>query len=95
MVAVDLTGLRFGKLIAVEYLGKSKWKCLCECGHYKIAKASNLKAGVTWNCGCEKRKKKKVVWSGCQEDCFHCEYKDCLRPDYLCHETDHHKRRKE
>lgn len=26
----------------------------------------------------------KQVWNGCNEDCFNCEYIDCLKPDNLC-----------
>lgn len=26
----------------------------------------------------------KRVWDGCDEDCFNCEYVDCLRPENKC-----------
>ena len=26
----------------------------------------------------------KYVWEGCSEDCFNCEYYDCLRPANKC-----------
>lgn len=47
----DLTGKRFGKLIAVEYLGKSEWKCVCDCGNEHIVKTNYLTSGDTKSCG--------------------------------------------
>lgn len=63
--ASDLTGMRFGKLLVIERAentpqNKARWKCLCDCGNYKIVRASDLKAGYTNSCGClfsEGRKK--------------------------------------
>jgi len=52
----DLTGKRFGKLIATKLIvGKSKttkWQCLCDCGEETIAGAGHLKDGHTKSCGC-------------------------------------------
>ena len=56
MLPEDLKGRKFGKLTAVEYMGKSRWRCVCECGGEKITKASSLKTGMTTSCGCIKRK---------------------------------------
>ena len=39
MLPEDLKGRKFGKLTAVEYMGKSRWRCVCECGGEKITKA--------------------------------------------------------
>lgn len=59
--AIDLTGLKFGKLTAVKYMysdnsKKSKrgrfWLCECECGGYKIANACDLRRGSVTSCGC-------------------------------------------
>lgn len=46
----DLTGQRFGKLTVVTYIGKSKWKCKCDCGNYAIVRTSDLNR--TNSCGC-------------------------------------------
>lgn len=27
----------------------------------------------------------KRTWSGCNDDCFNCEYYDCLKPENKCH----------
>lgn len=48
----DLTGRRFGRLVAVKYLGNSKWSCKCDCGKYHNVTAYSLKTGVTKSCGC-------------------------------------------
>lgn len=51
----DITGKRFGRLTALEYLGGSKWKCLCDCGNITAVKTSNLNNGHTQSCGCISR----------------------------------------
>lgn len=48
----DLTGKRFGRLVAIEYLGNSRWKCKCDCGKYHEVLAYSLKNGITRSCGC-------------------------------------------
>lgn len=48
----DLTGQRFGRLVAVEYLGGSRWNCKCDCGNYHTVVAYSLKSGNTKSCGC-------------------------------------------
>lgn len=59
----DLTGQRFGKLIAIEpcesprpwtsYTG-SWWRCVCDCGNEKIVNIMALNGGNTLSCGCKK-----------------------------------------
>lgn len=53
---VDLSGKRFGRLIALEYVGRKNnrtlWKCRCDCGNESIAGYSNLVNGITRSCGC-------------------------------------------
>ena len=50
----DITGQKFGRLTAIEYLGAKKnksgkneatWKCKCECGETCVVNYSSLKAG--------------------------------------------------
>ena len=55
----DLTGLRFGKLVAVRPVGRSSrdgyyWECVCDCGGKKIALAMKLrsKTSPVKSCGC-------------------------------------------
>lgn len=54
----DLTGKRFGKLVALRPGEKSKsgrvrWVCRCDCGNEKLILAHCLKNGETKSCGCE------------------------------------------
>jgi hypothetical protein len=54
----DLTGQRFGKLVAIKIAGQRettgaiRWWCKCDCGQEKIVRAGNLKQGMTKSCGC-------------------------------------------
>lgn len=56
----DHTGQRFGKLVAIEYVGstgakgKAQWRCVCDCGGEKICKAENLLRGKSKSCGCDR-----------------------------------------
>lgn len=49
---IDITGKRYGKLVVLEYSGKSTWLCRCDCGNIKIVAKSSLKQGLTKSCGC-------------------------------------------
>jgi hypothetical protein len=56
----DITGQRFGKLIAQEiYKGKKSnrkyWTCLCDCGNIIVVSGTNLRTGQTKSCGCMKK----------------------------------------
>ena len=53
----DLTGQRFGKLVAIERVKKDKhnyymYKCLCDCGNEKVIRSKSLSGGETKSCGC-------------------------------------------
>lgn len=59
MKALDLTGQRFGKLVALERAendagGHAQWRCACDCGNECVATASTLRAkrGGKRSCGC-------------------------------------------
>lgn len=58
---LDLTGEKFGRLIALEPIGyhyfpsgqrKQVWKCKCECGKITNTYANSLTSGNTQSCGC-------------------------------------------
>lgn len=55
----DLTGRKFGKLVALEWRGmrehKSVWRCRCECGKVVDVLGASLLSGNTKSCGCAKR----------------------------------------
>ena len=53
----DLTGQKFGKLIALEPTDQKRnksvvWKCRCECGNIVYATSRNLQIGDIKSCGC-------------------------------------------
>lgn len=50
----DLSGQRFGRLIAVSRVGK-KWLCMCDCGNTCEVYPDKLKSGHTQSCGCYQR----------------------------------------
>ena len=54
---IDISGQRFGRLIALEVIGRDNrgekiWHCLCDCGKTKNVLSSNLRKGLTQSCGC-------------------------------------------
>lgn len=59
---IDLTGIRFGRLVAVkraeDYISsngkhQSQWLCKCDCGNDDVVVAANsLRRGLTKSCGC-------------------------------------------
>lgn len=48
----DLSGQRFGMLTAIEYVGNSKWKAVCECGKEIIWHRNTLIKAKS--CGCQR-----------------------------------------
>lgn len=59
-IVKDLTGHKYGRLTAVEYVGKTKngnakWLCKCDCGGRKVVASWGLISGRTQSCGCIKR----------------------------------------
>lgn len=59
MLAHDLTGKRFGRLLVksrTENQGISvRFLCKCDCGTWRKVTAANLKKGSTRSCGCYRR----------------------------------------
>nr|WP_150959353.1 AP2 domain-containing protein [Aneurinibacillus sp. XH2] len=55
--SLELVGQRFWRFIVLERAendrhGKTRWKCLCDCGTISIVHGSALKRGNTKSCGC-------------------------------------------
>ncbi|POP31673.1 hypothetical protein C3B58_15365 [Lactonifactor longoviformis] len=81
---LDISGMRFGHLIAVERIhrngSRSYWKCICDCGNEKIILLQNLRNGDATSCGCQRIKsitrhggshtKLYVVWQGMVRRCY-------------------------
>lgn len=57
--AVDLSGQRFGRLVAQSYVSPSAaggiWLCACDCGGSAKTTITKLRSGHTQSCGCRKR----------------------------------------
>jgi hypothetical protein len=56
-VTEDLSGRRFGRLVALQKHGKNKhgrttWECVCDCGGSTVVTHSLLTRGATRSCGC-------------------------------------------
>ena len=53
---VDLTGFRFGRLIALHRTenknGRTRWMCVCDCGKEHPVATTTLVSGGTRSCGC-------------------------------------------
>ena len=66
----DLTGKRFNKLLVIERVendksGKSRWRCLCDCGNETVTFGTYLRRGHTKSCGkCIHRGPDKIDLSG-------------------------------
>jgi hypothetical protein len=55
-IAEDLTAKRFGKLTALQDVGRNKrgriWQCICDCGNVVQSVSGYLKNGHKRSCGC-------------------------------------------
>lgn len=67
-LSVDLTGKRFGRLVAMEPVSNPpqplKWWCRCDCGNMTLVTRNSLKLGTTISCGCHIREvtsKRKLI----------------------------------
>src|SRR6185436_4342195 len=56
---IDITGQRFGRLVAFEYSRdephRFMWKCRCDCGAMHFVGGSDLRKGHATSCGCFRR----------------------------------------
>ena len=60
MKASDLTGQRFGRLVAVAFVEHganyaAMWSCRCDCGGERVIPRTSLLQGYTKSCGCLRR----------------------------------------
>lgn len=60
---IDITGLRYGRLVVLELYGrhvspngtkKTTWLCKCDCGKEIVVTSNDLRSGHTRSCGCLK-----------------------------------------
>lgn len=60
--AIDLTGMRFGRLVVVKqapHLSPKnvRWECKCDCGNTTVAQSGALRGGRNNSCGCLQRER--------------------------------------
>lgn len=85
ILAEDLTGKRFERLVPIKQVGRSAsrgviWECKCDCGNIVTVKAQSLKSGETKSCGCFNRDKSTKhglcntrlyrIWHGIKCRCY-------------------------
>ncbi len=59
--AIDITGQRFGRLVAVGVHSHKRgagvqWLCDCDCGNHIVVETEKLRSGNTTSCGCRRVK---------------------------------------
>lgn len=76
MKAMNLTGLRFGRLIAISRMGliggKSMWQCVCDCGNSTVVALGNLRSGSVKSCGCHRREILDKTSHGLEKHPLYC-----------------------
>lgn len=59
MAVIDLTGIRFGRLVVIRRAGQRNsfalWACACDCGGSAVVMGVSLRRGATKSCGCLRR----------------------------------------
>lgn len=63
---IDITGMRFSRLVAVERMAGGKrgtWLFQCDCGQTKEISHHNVIAGLSKSCGCLKSEMMKAKWA--------------------------------
>ncbi len=80
MRRIDITGQRFGRLLATAIAPSSnanmRWKCICDCGRVVVVAVGRLTSGRKTSCGCEKAEAiaRRIADSGhFQPDLAHAE----------------------
>ena len=51
---LDITGVRYGRLVAVALTADGDWLCKCDCGRETRKSAGGLRGGHVRSCGCRK-----------------------------------------
>lgn len=96
MRLLNLLGERFGMLLVVSMAdrvnGRTRWRCICDCGNIGEYMTANLRIGDTKSCGCYqkdhpgnlnhghnrpgKRTKTYGIWAGMRSRCNNKSHKD-------------------
>ena len=90
MSIIELTGQRFGRLIALKLTklrsrGSVVWECICDCGNICFVNSNSLRTGHTKSCGCLQRELPVIhgfsshplykVWDGMKQRCYNIKHK--------------------
>ena len=79
---IDISGMRFGRLVAVKYVSKGKWLCKCDCGKEVLNTPYSLIHMGVVSCGCYKvdnplrithgqsKTPMYKVWLGIKQRCY-------------------------
>lgn len=55
---LDITGQRFGHLVALEVINRgektTKWRCRCDCGKFTVQASQAIREGHVKSCGCRR-----------------------------------------
>src|SRR5215831_1055163 len=91
----DITGQRFGRLVAVEYVGQrpcsggrstqAYWRCACDCGGSMVTAGTYLRTGKTVSCGCknlERLRARRTHGNTPEYRCWHAMVGRCTRPSH-------------
>jgi hypothetical protein len=83
---LELKGYRFGKLTAIERVGKVGthyvWRCICDCGKETTVPGTRLKGGSTSSCGCGRAdycRRTKTTHGATRDNTHTPEYKSWAR----------------
>jgi len=90
---VDITGQRYGRLVAQERVGANAgngnvtWRCICDCGREVVTSGTSLRKGATKSCGCLKLEVAAKVnarhggWGSPEYSCWHRMRQRCENPN--------------
>lgn len=63
--ALDISGLKFNRLTALNFshrkYSKRIWRCLCECGKETFVETNSITSGKTKSCGCLQQEVGRLV----------------------------------
>lgn len=70
MAIKNITGMRSGKLVAVQPCGyilekngdrRAMWRCKCDCGNYTTASSQEITMKRKQSCGCLRGRKRRII----------------------------------
>ena len=69
---IDMSGLAFGQWTVLDYVGGSKWKCLCSCGKMAIVVGATLRNGTSTKCrSCARAESNRITKIGNKNNVSH------------------------